>query len=196
MPADFQINLARKLTSSADERKQFHNGILIYLVCCAVLLVLTAYLTSINLQAFMQNRAERNQLAAVISAENGISKSMFRNPEQSYVQLDGYSRKLTTLKQLLGQRVQLLPVVYNLFIELPQGVALQSLSADTAKVEFGLVMPTPSGDAGDPVKVLRAAWESNPELKKRVETIRPVTGERRKVGSEMKFYVQFECILK
>ncbi len=196
MPADFQINLAKDLTSSPEERTRFYNGFLIYLVSCFGLLVLTAYLTSVNLTAYMKNRTEQHQISATVSAATGISKDMFKHPEQSYTQLDAYSRKLISLKQLLGQRVQLLPVVHNLFVKLPQDVALQSLAADKKKVSFGLVMPMPSNDANDPVKVLRTAWESNEELMRRVDTIRPITGERRTMGSETKFYVQFECVLK
>jgi hypothetical protein len=195
MPADFRINLAKDFTSSAEERSRFYHMMLIYLACCAVLLVLVAYLTSLNLTEYVQNKSEQRRLVASTAA-SGVDKAAFRDPQQTYTELNADSTQIGTLKKMLGQRVQLLPVVHNLFLDLPPDVALQSLSADKSKLSFGLVTPPVSDEAGDPVKKLRAAWESNEELMKRVVSIRPVNGERRMLGSRAVFYVQFECILK
>ncbi len=196
MPADFQINLTKGLTSSPEERTRFYHGFLAYLVTCTVLLVLTAFFTSVNLSAYIRNKAAQHRTAASISVSTGISKSGQRDPDKIYAELDAYARRLALMKKLLKQRVQLLPVVHNLFIELPEGVALQSLAASKTKVSFGLVMPMPSGAADDPVKILRTAWETNEELMHRVKTIRPITGERRTAGADSFFYVQFECELR
>ncbi|MDF7799995.1 hypothetical protein P4C99_11015 [Pontiellaceae bacterium B1224] len=195
MPVDFKINLAKDLTSSTEERTRFYNGMLIYLLACAVLLVFVAYTASSNLRSYMKNKAEQQQLRTTAFAVAELDPAAFKNPGQTYNALDTYSRKIASLKQLLGQRVQLLPVVHNLFLDLPSGVALQSLSANTSTVSFGLVMPPPSQDA-DPVRDLREAWEKNEELMKRVVSIRPVTGERRTMGEASVFFVQFECVLK
>ncbi|MDZ8119282.1 hypothetical protein [Pontiella agarivorans] len=195
MAADFKINLAKDLTSTHEERVRFYNGMLIYQAVCAILLVLVAYLASLNLTTFLANKAEQREILATTEAVHGISKSTFRNPQAAYNELDAYSRRIDSLRHLLGRRIQLLPIVYNLFLELPEGVALQSLSADTALLSFGLVMPSPTADA-DAVKELRAAWERNEELMRRVLSIRPLTGERRTVGDQSMVYMQFECVLK
>lgn len=195
MPADFGINLAKDLTSSDEERNRFYNSMLIYLAICAVFLVLVAYLTSMNVMTYLNNRAEHEQLVITTTAVSGIERSDFKNPELVYTELETYSRRIEVLKRLLGKRVQLLPIVYNLFSDMPEGVALQSLSADNAKLSFGLVMPSLSGQT-DAVKELRAAWESNEELMRRVSSIRPLTGERRTMNGNTVFYVQFECLLK
>lgn len=195
MPADFRINLAKELTSSAEERARFHNGMVIYLLSCAVLLVFVTYTASSNLRSYLKNKAEQHQLRTTAFVVTGLDQDAFRSPVQIYNALDSYSRKIASLKQLLGQRVQLLPVVHNLFQDLPEGVALQSLSANKSAVSFGLVMPPPSEDA-DPGRNLQEAWEKNEELMKRVASIRPVTGERRTLGETAVFFVQFECVLK
>ena len=195
MPADFRINLAKDLTSSVEFRTKFYNGMLIYLVCCSSLLVLVSYLASSNLKSYLGNKAEQKQLWLTAEAVSGLDRSAFKNPAGVYEELDTYSRRIASLKKLLGQRVQLLPVVHNLFVDLPEGVALQSLSANRNKLSFGLVMPPPSLDA-DLVRDLRAAWEKNDELMRRVATIRLLTGERRTLGGQSMFFVQFECVLK
>ena len=87
-------------------------------------------------------------------------------------------------------------MIHNLFLDLPENVALLNLAGNKTKLEFGLVMPAPSEKAGDPVKDLREAWEGNEELMRRVISIRPTTGERRTIGEESMFFVQFECVLK
>lgn len=196
MPVDFNINLAKDITSSEEERLKFYNGMLVYLVVCAALLVLSAYLTSLNLNAFLQNRDERKTLIETTVAVSGVQEDAFKNPEAAYVELDMYSRKVRSLKKLLGQRVQLLPIVNNLFSEMPSGVALQNLAANKTKVTFGLIMPPPSDEGGDLSKDLREAWEKNEELMRHVTSIRALTGERQTVGSELMYHIRFECILK
>ncbi|VGO17541.1 hypothetical protein PDESU_06138 [Pontiella desulfatans] len=195
MAVDFKINLAKDLTSTPEERARFYNGMLVYLVVCAALMVLVAYLASVNMQQFLANRQERIQLLRTVSSVSDIDQSAFRNPGKVYADLETHAMTIADLKKALGQRVLLLPIMHNLFIDLPEGVSLQSLSANKSKLDFGLVMPPPSDSAGDPVKQLRSAWEENEELMKRVSTIRPVTGERRVMGTTSVFYVQFECLL-
>lgn len=195
MPADFRINLAKDMTSTEEERTRFYNRMLLYLVSCSTLLVLAAYLTSMNVSVYLANKSEQHRLMAD-AAVVGVGKEAFKNPKETYAGLDTYALRVASLKRILGRQVKLLPVVSNLFLELPENVALQSLSADTKKISFGLVMPHSSDDAGDPVKELGDFWEANEELMKRVATIRPLTGERRTVGKESMFHLQFECILK
>jgi hypothetical protein len=196
MAADYRINLAKDLTSTVEERTRFYNGMLIYLVICSAFLVYTAYFASINVQKYLKNRHEHLQLLRTASAVSGIELAAFRNPDKIYTDLETHALQITALKKALSQRVQLVPVIHNLFVDLPEGVSLQSLSANKSKMSFGLVMPPPSEEAGDPVQQLRAAWEKNEELMKRVSTIRPVTGERQTMGSRSVFFVQFECILE
>ena len=195
MAADFKINLSRELTSSEEERVRFYNGMLVYLVVCAAALVFVAYLASMNIKRYIENNGARAQMLRTTAAVADIDERHFRNPNKAYAELEAYSFQLASLRKSLGQRVQLLPVVHNLFQNLPNGVALRSLSANKTKVNFGLVMPNPS-EGSDPVKDLRKSWENNEELMSRVASIRPVTGERRTMNGESMFFVQFECVLK
>jgi hypothetical protein len=195
MPADYRINLAKDLTSSVEERTKFYNRMLVYLVACAVLLVLVSYLASMNFSTFLKNRTEAHQLLVTAAVVSDLNPSAFKNPDTIYKELDVHSREIASLRRVLESRVQLLPVIHNLFLDLPPGVALQTLSGNRNKLSFGLVMPPLSQTAGDPVRDLKEAWEKNEELMMRVSTIRPLTGERRTVGDESMFYVQFECLL-
>ena len=196
MAADFRINLAKDITSSEEGRTRFYNGMLIYLVLCSAVLVFVAFFTSTNIQTFLKNRDERAMLLRRVAMQEGFDISAFKNPDKIYDELEAHAANIAALKKVLSQRVQLLPVIHNLFVDLPEGVVLQSLSANKSEMAFGLVMPPPAEQSRDPVQQLRAAWEKNEELMKRVATIRPVTGERRTMGSKSVFYVQFECILK
>lgn len=196
MPADYTINLAKDITSSPQKRSRFYNGMLSYLVACAGALVCVAYFSSINTMKYLKTRQEGLQQLKTTAAITGIPESAFGNPDAMYAGLEQQAIQVASLKKALEQRAQLLPVIRNLLLDLPEGVSLQSLSANRDKMSFGLVMPPPSEEAGDPVKQLRVAWEQSEELMARVASIRPVTGERRRVGSESVFYVQFECVFK
>lgn len=192
---DYRINLAKTLTSSVEERTRFYNNMLIYLLFCSSALVFVAYASTSNLLDFAGNKRAHTRLLAEASAETGVDKSAFKNTNQAYTELQAYSGRISEVRQVLGQRVELLPVVHNLFLDLPDKVVLQSFSATKDKMAFGLTMPPASVGAGDPVRKLKAAWESNEELMKRVASIRPLTGERRTMGEESVFYVKFECVL-
>ena len=192
---DYRINLAKTLASTPEQRQKFYNGMLIYLVTCSAIMVLTAYLSSVNMKRFVDVRAERNQILATATSVSGLQDTDFKRPDKAYNDLKEASVQIASLKQALGQRVQLLPVLHNLFRNLPDGVALQSLSADGDKMMFDLSMPS-SENAGDPVRKLTQMWGKNEVLKESVFEIRPVKGERRTLGGESKFYYKFECQLK
>lgn len=194
MAVDYRINLAKEMTSSVGERNRFYSGMLIYLIASAIALILVTYLGNRNMTCYVDNTREYNQLLGKSSEAFGLDVSAFRNAENIYTELEAYSVKIQELKNVLGQRVPLLPVVHNLFIELPAGVTVQSLSAHKSLLSFGLIMPPPSKEV-DPVRNLRASWEANKELMRSVATIRPVTGERRTIENQSVFYVQFECVL-
>ncbi len=193
---DYHVNLAKDLVGSETQRRRFYNGMLIYLALCAVALVFTAYLSAINMKHYLKNRRQRRQLQSSIVAVSGLEPSAFKHPDKVYDALKADAARIGKLKAALEGRVQLLPVVYNLFSILPQGVALQSLSAGDGKISFGMEMPLSSNGSGDFVRNLKEGWETNPELMRRVKSIRPLTGERRRMGNVSVFYVEFECILK
>jgi hypothetical protein len=195
MPVDYRINLAKDLTSSVEDRTKFYNRMLMYLVSCAVLLVSVAYLASMNFSIYLANKAEARQLLTTAAAVSDLDQAAFKNPDTIYKELEVHSREIASLRQILGRRVQLLPVVHNLFLDLPADVSLQTLSANKTKVSFGLVMPLPTQDSCDLVRELKESWEKNAELMRRVNTIRPLTGERRTIGDKSLFFVQFECVL-
>ncbi len=196
MAADFNINLAKDLTSSQEERERFYNGMLVYLVACAVALVLVAFLSSVNVAKYLKNKREHKQLVQTAAAVSGLDVAAFKNPDQTYRELETYARQIATLKSVLSGRKPLLPVIHNLFSNLPTGVALQSLSTDKDKLTFGLVMPPVSSESGDPVRRLRTVWERNPDLMRHVQSLRALTSERRKINNVSVFYVEFECVLK
>jgi hypothetical protein len=195
---DYRINLAKSVTSTPEERKKFYNGMLIYQVVCAGLMVYVAYLSSFSIiDGLRASRHKRNLVKSVTSVSE-FSKSFYKNPEQAYAELTLYSEDLTTLRSALAGRSYFQPVISQLFAEFPEGVALKSLTASVAnkKVSFGLVVPLSDDEGGDPVRKLQAAWTANEELMKRIVNIRPTTGERRVMAGKPVFFVKFECLLK
>lgn len=193
---DYRINLAKSLTSTVEERVRFYNGMLIYLVLCSAILVGVVYTSTVNLLGFSENKWARAHLLDSASEKMGVDKAVFKNTDRAYAELQSYSVHLSKLRQALEQQQELLPVVRNLFVDMPKDIVLQSLLADNGRIAFGLTMPPVSTERGDPVRQLKVAWENNEELTKRVSAIRPLTGERRTVGDKSVFYLKFECILK
>jgi hypothetical protein len=196
MAADFQINLAKDLTSSVEDRATFYNRMLIYLVACAAFLVFVAYFASTNIMKYIDNQSVMRQLEQTTVSVSDVSKEDYKDPETALAELEIYSRRIGKLKSLLGVRVQILPVIHNLFVDLPEEVMLQNLSANRSRITFGMVMPAPSEEDGDLVTEMTDIWEKNEELMSRVVSLRPVTGERRMLGAKPVFFVQFECTLK
>ncbi|MBN2161376.1 MAG: hypothetical protein JXR25_00315 [Pontiellaceae bacterium] len=193
---DYTINLARSLTASPEERRRFYRGMMVYLSVCGLGLTIAAYFLAVNLSVWWNARQDRERMLSTAVAVSGLSRMDFDQPEDQYLMLKKPSSQVESLEQLLKKRVQLVPVVYNLFAEMPEGVVLQSLVANKEKMAFGLVLPqSTASESGDPVRSLSTVWEKNDELMRRVKTIRPVTGERRTSGSNSVFFVQFECTL-
>ena len=192
---DYRINLAKTLTSSPEKRLKFYNGMLIYLVTCAAIMVLVAYFSSINIKRFVDLRVERKQIEEASSALTGLDDTAFRRPELVVNEIKSLSDQIASLRNALGQRVHLLPIIHNLVLDLPKGVIFHGIVATDRKMVFDLAMPPPSEDEADPVRKLTRTWENNEFLKNNVESIRPVKGERRTVGGTSIFHYQFECII-
>jgi hypothetical protein len=195
---DYRINLAKSVASSPGERQKFYNGMLIYLALCAVAMVYVAYLTSINIIDAYQASKQSHVLVKGVSAASDFSETFYKDPGQAYRELEVYASDLEILRLALSQRSHFLPVMSQLFSGFPEDVALQGLtaSADSKKISFGLVVPLSDQEKGDPVRQLQTLWNANEELMQRVQGIRPITGERRMVGGQPAFFVQFECVLK
>lgn len=196
MPADYTINLAKDLTSTPAQRVRFHRGMLAYLVLCAAALVCTAYASAVNIRRYLGHRSASIELLQTARAVSGLEPADFQQPAAMRTQAEEHAIELKQLKGILARRVQLLPVLHGLFNKLPEGVVLQSLSANGEKMVFGLLMPPVSEQAGDTVRKLTGTWEADAALMARLESLRPMTGERRTQGSESVYYVQFECVLR
>ena len=78
---DFNINLAKSMTSSPEDRVRFYNRMLIYLVTCAALLVGTAFLSSKSMVSAIKANKERKRLVESMTQVSDYGKSFFRNPE-------------------------------------------------------------------------------------------------------------------
>jgi len=193
---DYRINLSKTLTSTVEERTRFYNGMLVYLALCSVALVFVIYISTVNSLNFLENKRDRARLLVEVSAQTGVDKTAFKNTTQAYAELEAYSKQLNELRLVLMHRRAQYPIISNLFLDLPDSVVLQSLLMKEGKLSFGLTMPSASAEAGDPVRKLKTTWGQNKELMKHVVSIRPITGERRTIGTESVFYLKFECVLK
>lgn len=192
---DYRINLAKTLASTPEQRQRFYHGMLIYLVSCAALMVLVAYLSSFNLKRFLDASKERSRIVTIATGVSGLDRSVFEKPEQVYAELETYSKQLDDLKKALAGRSHLLPIMHHLFADLPEGVELQSLITDDKRMLFDLEIPY-TEDAEDPVRRLTQTWSSNEVLREYAVSITPLKGERRTVGGQSRFYYKFECVLK
>lgn len=189
---DYQINLAKSVTSTPEQRRKFYNGMILYLALCAAGMVYVGYLASANMmEAYNANRQRRNMVRAVSSVST-FSKEFYKNPDKAYSELQAYTADLTVLKSAFAERTHFLPVLNQLFSDFPEDVAIESLEASAAKnsITFGLVGP------GKSVKAQQAAWRKNTKLSGLVRSIKQVKGEQRMVGGQPVYFVKFECILK
>lgn len=196
--ADFNINLAKSMVSTPEQRQRFYNRMLIYLVICAAAMVYVAFLASFNMVKVVQSNRERQARIATTSSMAESGKTFYRNPEKTYQQLDDYAKDLETLRGLLSRRVHFLPVLNQLFVDFPEDIALQSLTANaTSKtVGFALVAPYRDQKGKSPVSNLQTQWKGSGELLNRTTGVRQVTSERRLVGDTAAVFVKFECVLR
>ncbi|MBW2514682.1 MAG: hypothetical protein JRE21_08960 [Deltaproteobacteria bacterium] len=196
--ADFNINLAKTMVNSPEERQRFYHRMLIYLAICAAALVYVAYLASMNLVAVIHSNRERQALIKTNSSVLEHGQAFYRNPERTYRELEAYGKDLETLRDLLITRAQFLPVFSQLFLDFPDDIALQDLTATASSrtIEFGLVAPYLNDEGESPIGKLQARWKANKELITRTTGIRQVTSERRLVGDKAAVFVTFECVLR
>ena len=196
--ADFNINLAKTMVSTPEQRQRFYNRILIYLVICATAMVYVAYLASLNLVKVVQSNRERQARIMTTSSVTGYGKTFYKNPDKTYQELDDYAKDLETLREILSLRVHFLPVLNQLFADFPDDIALQSLTANSSTKTIGFALVAPYRDQRDenPVSTLKAQWKSSGEILNRTKGVRQVTSERRVVGDMAAVFVKFECVLR
>jgi hypothetical protein len=196
--ADFNINLAKTMVSSPEQRQKFYNRMMVYLVICAAAMVYVAYLASLNLVNVVTVNRERQSLIMTTSSVTEYGQTFYRNPDKTYQELDIYAKDLETLRDLLLQRAHFLPVLNQLFMDFPDNIALQKLTATASgrSIQFELVAPYRDQQGESPVSKLQARWKSNKELLNRTTGVRLVTSERRLMGEMAAVIVKFECKLK
>ena len=195
---DYRINLVKTVVSTPEQRQKFYHGMLIYLSICAAAMVYVAYLTSWNLIDGISAIQSRSALTQTQDSVSRTEKAFYRNPELALKELKNDSKSLGMIKQALSGQADFLPVISQLFMDIPKGAALQNLttSPDRKKITFGIIVPLSDQDHGDPVRELQTSWSNNKNLMKRVHSIHPVTGERKSAGGVPVFAVKFECVLK
>jgi hypothetical protein len=195
---DFNINLAKTMVSTPEQRQRFYNRMLIYLVLCAAVLVYVAYLASLNLVKVVQSNRESDALILTTSSITDQGKTFYKNPDETYQQLNIYAKDLETLRNLLSKRAHFLPVLNQLFVDFPDDIALQSLTATASSktIGFGLVAPYLDEKGESPVGKLQAQWKGNKELLNRTTGVRQVTSERRLIDDTAAVFVKFECVLR
>lgn len=195
---DFNINLVKSMVSTPEERASFYNRMLIYLVTCAALMVGTAYLSSKHILSAARANKERNMLVATMSSMSDFGKSFFKDPEHAYVEFGNYAEDLETLRSVLEQRSQFLPVMSQLFADFPENVVLHSLTATAAdnSIEFMLVAPVIDEDGNDILRMLQTRWRDNAKLWTVAKTVTAMSSEREMVGDTLMATVTYKCILK
>lgn len=198
MPTDFQINLAKSLVSTEDERKRFYNGMLVYLVVCALFMVYAGYFSSLNIVEGLRAQRHKTGLVKAVTSVSEFSKSFFKDPEKVYARMEQHAADLDLLQAEMMKRSNFLPVISLLASEFPEDVALEGLkaSAKDKTISFGLVLPISNAERGDPVRQLQADWSNNKDLMKRILSLRRTNSERRMVSGYPVSFVQFECVLK
>jgi len=195
---DFNINLAKSMVSSQEERMRFYNRMLIYLVVCAALMVGTAYLSSKHVISAAKANKESRLLIVSMSTASDFGKTFFKNPEQAYKEFGNYAEDLVTLRSVFEQRSQFLPALSQLFGNFPANVSLQSLTASAAEnaIEFELVAPVIDEKGNDVLRALQAEWRDNPELMAVAKPVAAMSSEREMVGDVLVASVKYKCILK
>jgi len=196
--AYFRINLAKNSVKPIKQRYLFYNSILLYVFACAVVLVYLCYNATINLMETYENRHQQQILFNSLSSSPLMHRDLLRNPDRSYKNLKEYSKQIQELDKALTGRVQFLPILHQLFGNLPENVQLEQLKAVATErsISFSLQVPITTSENGDSVRQLQTEWNANSFLMDRITSIRPVTGERRTSGDEEVFMVKFECVLK
>lgn len=195
---DFNINLAKSMTSTPAERARFYNRMLIYLVTCAAMLVGVAFLASRNIVQTVSAHKERVRLVDDMASASEYGKEFFKNPAQAYVEFNNYATDLETLRTALEQRSQFLPVLSQLFGDFPSNILLQSLEAKASdkSIEFKLVAPLIDENGNNVLGDLQKKWQDNEQLRARANAVTQITKEQEMVDQILMAYAKYKCILK
>ncbi len=195
---DFNINLAKSMTSTPEERMRFYNRMLIYLVVCAAMLVGVSYLASKNLAVALTARKERKQLIRNMASASEYGKAFFNDPGHAFGELESYEADLDVLRGALEQRSQFLPVLSQLFNGFPDNVILRNLVANAGdkSIEFMLEAPVIDEKGNDVLRALQEKWRSNEQLRTHANTVTQLTSEREMVGDTLMAYTKYKCVLK
>lgn len=195
---DFNINLAKSMTSSQEERQRFYHRMLLYLVVCAGLMVGVAYLSSRYFISALKDNQMRKQEVTSMASISEYGKTFFEDPEQALQELSNYASDLDMLQEALEHRSEFLPVLSQLFKDFPDGIELQSLSARTDEklITFALVAPVIDEAGNDVLRQLQQEWQQNTELQALAQPVTQLTSEREWVGEGLVTHATYNCTLK
>ena len=190
---DYQINLAKTVVSTPEQRRKFYNGMILYLSVCAAGMVYVAYLASANVMEAYSASRQRGRMLKADAASSDFGKTFYKNPDKAYEELQLYASDLALLKTAFAQRTHFLPVLNQLFANFPEDVAVENLEASSANNSISFVLVGP----GKSVKAQQEAWGQNAELNGLVRrSIKQVKSESKMVGGQPVYFVRFECVLK
>jgi len=189
---NYQINLAKSVTSTLEERTKVYHGMITYLFACAVGLVYVTFLAASNMMDAYNSGRTRKEMIESYSAASSFSETFCKNPEKAYNDLKLYAADLALLQTAFSQRTHFLPVLTQLFFQFPNDVAVRNLEAyaDQKNITFELIGPVES------VKEQQARWSQNKKLNQLVLNIKQVKSGQYEVNGLSVPFVKFECILK
>ena len=120
--ADFNINLARGIVSTNEERRRFWDRMLLYLSLCGAAMVYVAYASAININRYLDNRQALRAELATMASVSGLDASTFNDPETVYASAEERANRIGALRRALDQRTRLLPVVHVTSLTEPEDV--------------------------------------------------------------------------
>ena len=180
-----EINLARDLVYSTDKRRRVYRLLILYLVCCTVLLAFTARTASLRIIEGLkfQKQAILTQQKFNLTQLQNVSMPYYANQLQAT--LKSQKAEAASIRQALPDNLKtMLPLLVTLLkqsdgSELDKIDFSQQNEYSDPTLEFSISIPATLQSHPD----ILTRWKQDPVLQAQLDAITPVTTKQKQHGT-------------
>ena len=191
--AVYEINLIRERTTSPGMRKFLFWGMVVYLALCGAILVRVSNQAAKKLVVAMENGRHVQALERQFRRTGADRDPILAHARRLRDEIASYSGKLEAIGRGTARRLDLAQMMIRLAVPLPDGLSLARMSVDRAEgqIEFDVVAPADRSAYSVTASDLISLWEKDEVLMSRLQRIRAVISERRRMGQRTVLVLQF-----
>ena len=171
-------------------------GMLLYLGVSGLLLILLAYYATKNLVRANSERIALSQTERTIMGGRVQGVQTYANEQRSRIVLA--CKTLDVIDGVLGDRIDLAPILLGLASPLSSGTSFLSLDLDASSrnLTFELLVPVGAASENPGATGFLNVWNSDPVLMSRVGSIAPGSSHRLTIESGPASVLKFSCVIR